>query len=96
MQINEYFVPVIHTFKFLDTENEAKTGTKAVLGTIISSLSDELAQDFAASIISQGLRNAFTDSLTATSHDCMSVFQLQIHDFLDLSDFGDYQLKKMN
>jgi uncharacterized protein (DUF2267 family) len=50
MQINDYFVPVIHTFEFIDTEEEARKGVKATLGTITSSLSDELARDFAAQL----------------------------------------------
>ncbi|HKL15513.1 MAG TPA: DUF2267 domain-containing protein [Balneolaceae bacterium] len=50
MQINDYFVPVIHTFEFIDSEEEARQGTKTVLGTITSSLSDDLARDFAAQL----------------------------------------------
>lgn len=50
MQINDFFVPVIHTFEFIDTEHEARNGVKAVLGTVASSLTDETARDFAAQL----------------------------------------------
>jgi len=50
MQINDYFLPVIHTFEFIDTEEDARRGIKTVLGTITSSLSDDMARDFAAQL----------------------------------------------
>ncbi|GEM_PF-967782 len=50
MQINDYFVPVIHTFEFIDTEEEARKGIKTVLGTITTSLTDDAAYDFAAQL----------------------------------------------
>lgn len=50
MQINDYFVPVIHTFEFIDTEEQARNSVKAVLGTIVSSLSDDVARDLTAQL----------------------------------------------
>lgn len=50
MQINDYYIPVIHTFDFINTEDEARNGIKTVLGVIVSSLSDETARDFTAQL----------------------------------------------
>lgn len=50
MQIKDYFVPVIHTFDFIDSEEEAENSAKTVLGMLASSVSGETAEDFAAQL----------------------------------------------
>lgn len=86
MQINDYFVPVIHTFEFIDTEEEAKSGVKTVLGTIISSLTDDTAYDFAAQLPDwldyNTLRGEHQNQSKHTPEKCIE----QLKSSLDLDD----------
>lgn len=50
MQINDSFIPIIHTFDFIDSEEMSKASVKAVLGVVVSSLSEETAKDFTAQL----------------------------------------------
>lgn len=50
MQIKDYYIPVIHTFEFIDTEEQAQNSIKTVLGAIVSSLSDDTAREFTAQL----------------------------------------------
>lgn len=50
MQIIDYFVPAVHTFDFLNTEEAARSGVKTVLDAVISSLSDNTAREFTAQL----------------------------------------------
>lgn len=86
MQINDYFVPVIHTFEFIDTEEEAKSGVKTVLGTITSSLTDDTAYDFAAQLPDwldyNTLRGKHQNQSSLTPEKCVE----QLKSSLDLDD----------
>lgn len=50
MQIKDYYIPIIHTFEFIDTEEEAENSVKTVLGMLVSSVSEDTAQEFAAQL----------------------------------------------
>ena len=74
MQIQDYYVPVIHTFEFIDSEQEVKNGVKTVLGTIVSSLTDETAREFTAQLPDwldfETLRGEHQDRANQTPDDC--------------------------
>ena len=86
MQINDYFVPVIHTFEFIDTEEEARSGVKTVLGTISASLTDDSAYDFAAQLPDwldyNTLRGEHQTQSSLTPERCVE----QLKSSLDLDD----------
>ena len=79
MQIKDYYVPVIHEFEFIDTEEEAKRTIKTVLGILASSVSDETAQDFAAQLpdwLEYGsLRGGDEDWADRKPEDCIEVLK---------------------
>jgi len=50
MQIKDYYIPIIHTFEFIDTEEDAENSVKTVLGMLVSSVSEDTAQEFAAQL----------------------------------------------
>lgn len=86
MQINDYFVPVIHTFEFIDTEEDARSGVKTVLGTITASLTDDSAYDFAAQLPDwldyNTLRGEHQTQSLLTPERCIE----QLKNSLDLDD----------
>lgn len=50
MQITDSYQEIIETLDFINSEEEARRETKAVLGIIASSLSDQEAREFAAQL----------------------------------------------
>ncbi len=50
MQITDSYQEIIETLDFINSEEEARRATKAVLGIIASSLSDQEAREFAAQL----------------------------------------------
>jgi uncharacterized protein (DUF2267 family) len=75
MQIKDYYIPAIHTFDFIDTEEEARNPVKTVLGMLASSVSDETAQDFAAQLPDwldyETLRGDQQNPIVNTPEDCI-------------------------
>lgn len=86
MQLNDYYVPVIHTFEFIDTEEEAQNSIKTVLGAIVSSLSEETARNFTAQLPEwldyETLRGEHQEASSITPKYCMGL----LIDSLDLEE----------
>jgi len=79
MQIKDYYVPVIHTFDFIDTEEEARDTVKTVLGVLASSVSEETARDFAAQLPDwldyKSLRGNQVYETSRRPEDCIEVLK---------------------
>lgn len=82
MQIKDYYVPVIHTFDFIDTEEEARNTVKTVLGLLASSVSEETARDFAAQLPDwldyESLRGNQANEISRKPTDCKEVLK-EVH-----------------
>lgn len=50
MQITDSYQEIVETLDFINTDEDARQATKAVLGIIASSLSDQEAREFAAEL----------------------------------------------
>lgn len=50
MQIKDYYIPIIHSFEFIDTEEQAENSVKTILGLLVSSVSEDTAKEFVAQL----------------------------------------------
>ncbi len=79
MQINDSFIPVIHTFDFIDSEEMSQASIKAVLGVVVSSLSEETARDFTAHLPDwldfETLWGNQEDRTASTPEDCKEMLK---------------------
>ena len=79
MQIKDYYVPVIHEFEFIDSEEEARKAVKTVLGLLASSVTEQTAEDFAAQLpdwLEYGsLRGEERSNTSRTPSDCIAILK---------------------
>lgn len=79
MQIKDYYVPVIHSFEFIDTEEEARKTVKTVLGLVASSVSEQTARDFTAQLPDwldyESLRGEEENTIPRKPADCIGVLK---------------------
>ncbi|WP_146198549.1 DUF2267 domain-containing protein [Rhodohalobacter mucosus] len=79
MQIKDYYVPVIHSFDFIDSEEETRESIKTVLGVLATSVSEEMVRDFSAQLPDwldyDALRGENRNTISRIPADCKEVLK---------------------